>query len=156
MSPEAIVLTLIAAFAGGALSTTIADSLRRHFMLRSERTNMLSTLHDEVDSWVRNMKDLYGDDPQGLFAQSPIANPSLSRAISSDLFAGKTYAELRRLMLSTFRAANAYNAMYEFAVQLQAGNLAIGRSLRQTAANFAHQTLLPRLHSLENHLRTIR
>lgn len=155
MPITAVILTLVAAFAGGAISTAIADLIRQQFAAKRGRTTLLQSLYAEADSWINNMRDLYEETGKGLVAQAPFVIPSLYRILESGLFSSVKYADLRTLTLSLLRAVNAYNAKYEFAVVLQSGHLAVGPMLRQHAANYAHHIILPRLQELRNHLRTV-
>lgn len=148
-----ILLTLIAAFAGGAVSTAFAEWIRDKITYKSRRAALFRRVYDEVAAWVRNMGDLYIQGTGEILAVSPFKAASVEDALERGLFDNSRDAEFRNALLATQRAMIRYNGDYDLAVLLQAQHLSLGRTMRQGAANYAHQTLLPRLQTVYDLLR---
>jgi hypothetical protein len=147
-----ILLTLIAAFAGGAVSTVFADWIRSAITSRARRAALLRRLYDEVSAWVDNIGDLYVQGTGEILSVSPFEAPSVGRMLESGLL-GNRDNDLRNSLLALQRATSRYNGEYAFALLRQAQDWNTGRAIRKDAANYAHQTLLPRLQNLRNLLR---
>ncbi len=144
-----LLLTLMAAFAGGAISTAIAELLRGIYVARRERKHLLAELFQDASSWLNSTEDLFTK-PRTSLAGAPIEIPSLYRVLTGNCFSRERDAELREQVRSVLRAANMYNAKLEFASQRQAQDWHTGKNLRAEAATYAKQTLIPKLEKLRS------
>ena len=117
-----ILLTILAAFAGGAVSTFFAEWLKGQFLNGKERQRILLFLSKEIESWIQNMQDIcegiivnegFGVWEGEAIASTLIEIPSLEKFIESHLFNKENDINLRDKALRLFRAINLYNAKYE-------------------------------------------
>lgn len=94
---------LLAAFAGGAISTAFAEWIRAALQARRERRSLLLSLREEVSAWLNSQDDWLVRGQNETLGESPIPMRTPSTVLDSCLLQSARYSSLRGL-LSRLRA----------------------------------------------------
>lgn len=151
MSPEwtTVVLTVLAAFFGGAISTAIAEQVKHLWMARRERRHLTDQLKREISAYEENPGDLFSQTGQNrYYAEALIALPALDRVLNSDVFNERKHGDFLAKALAARQAVIKYNNLFESGRSRQAEDWSTGRKLREQAGEYGDATLFARLRDL--------
>lgn len=147
---------LLAAFAGGAISTAFAEWIRAASQARRERRNLLLSLREEVSAWLNSQDDWLVRGQNETLGESPIPMRTPSTVLDSGLLQSARYSSLRGTIVEAARAVGMYNSKMEFARLRQVQDWGTGRNLRAEAGKYVDQKVIPGLQRVLMELNRVR